>query len=174
VGLVIPVAVRPVRASPPMPHHTGHCGDIPALLGRTETRHHHNDHCATYGSPVNGTLEPAHYGGRSTNRYTATLEAAPVRAQDTPRRLNGSGIRQDGRQLRSTVRHTSTRREIVWHACKLLPPWPIKGGAAPQPRGHGTTDSDHSHALRLLHDIGTCLNQHLWDLEASPSLLPRL
>jgi hypothetical protein len=131
VGLVIPVAVRPVRASPPMPHHTGHCGDIPALLGRTETRHHHNDHCATYGSPVNGTLEPAHYGGRSTNRYTATLEAAPVRAQDTPRRLNGSGIRQDGRQLRSTVRHTSTRREIVWHACKLLPPWPIKGGAAP-------------------------------------------
>jgi hypothetical protein len=21
--------------------------------------------------------------------------------------------------------------EIVWHACKLLPPWPIKGGAVP-------------------------------------------
>jgi hypothetical protein len=64
------------------------------------TRHRHNGHRATYGSPVNGTLEPAHYGVRSTNRYTATLEAAPVRAQDTPRRLNGSGIRQDDRQLR--------------------------------------------------------------------------
>jgi hypothetical protein len=62
----------------------------------------------------------------------------------------------------------------VRHACKLLPPWLIKGGAAPQPRGEGTTDSDHSHALRLLHDIGTCLNQHLWDLEASPSLPPCL
>jgi hypothetical protein len=60
--------------------------------------------------PVNGTLELAPHGGRSTNRYTATLEAAPVRAQDAPRRLNGSGIRQDGRQLRSTVRHTSTHR----------------------------------------------------------------
>jgi hypothetical protein len=81
--------------------------------------------------PVNGTLEPAHYGGQSTNRYTATLEAAPIRAQDAPRRLNRSRIRQDGRQLRSTARHTSTRREIVRHACKLLPPWPIKGGAAP-------------------------------------------
>jgi hypothetical protein len=109
--------------------HPRHCRTTPGTVART--RHSHNDHCATYGSPVNGTLEPAHYGGRSTNRYTATLEAAPVRAQDIPRRLNGSGIRQDGRQLRSTVRHTSTRREIVWHACKLLPPWPIKGGAAP-------------------------------------------
>jgi hypothetical protein len=47
----------------------------------------------------------------------------------------------------------------VRHACKLLPPWPIKGGAAPQPRGHGTTNNNHSHALRLPHDIGTRLNQ---------------
>jgi hypothetical protein len=68
---------------------------------------------------------------QSTNRYTAALEAAPVRTQDAPRRLSRSGIRQDGRQLHSTVCHTSTRREIVRHACKLLPPWPIKGGAAP-------------------------------------------
>jgi hypothetical protein len=65
-------------------------------------------------------------------------------------------------------------REIVQHACKLLPPWPIKGGAVPRPRGHGTTDSDHPHALRLPHDIGTCLNQYLWDLEARPPLPPCL
>jgi hypothetical protein len=91
-----------------------------------------------------------------------------------PRRLNRSGIRQDDRQLRSTARHTFTRREIVRHACKLLPPWPIKGGAAPQPRGDETTDNDYSRALRLLHDIGTCLNQHLWDLGAKPPLPPRL
>jgi hypothetical protein len=109
-GSVIPVAVRPVRPSPPLLHHGGQCGDIPALLGRTGTGHHHNGHCAMYWPPVNGTLEPAHHGGRSTNRYIATLEAAPARAQDTPRRLNGSGIRQDGCQLRSTIHHTSTRR----------------------------------------------------------------
>jgi hypothetical protein len=40
----------------------------------------------------------------------------------------------------------------------LLPPWPIKGGAVPQPRGDGTTNNIHLHALCLLHDIGTCLN----------------
>jgi hypothetical protein len=98
---------------------------------------------------------------QSTNRYTAALEAAPVRAQDAPRCLNKSRIRQDGRQLRSTVRHTSTRLEIVQRACKLLPPWPIKGGAVPQQweGGGGKTDNNHSLALRLLHDIGTHLNQ---------------
>jgi hypothetical protein len=124
--------------------------------------------------PVSGALESAHCGGQSTNRYTAALEVAPVRAQDAPRCLNRSGIRQDGRQLPSTARHTSTRRETVRHACKLLPPWPIKGGAVPQPRGYETTDNDHSHALRSLHDNDTCLNQNLWDLEATPSLPPLL
>jgi hypothetical protein len=109
-----------------------------------------------------------------TNRYAATLEAAPVRAQDAPRRLNRSRIRQDGCQLRGIARHTSTRREIVRHVCKLLPPWPIKGGEVPQLRGYGTTDSNHPHALRLLLDIGTCLNQYLWDLEARPPLPPLL
>jgi hypothetical protein len=116
-GSVIPVAVSPVRPSPPRPHHAGRCGDIPTLLERTGTRHHHNGHCATYGLPVNGTLESAHHDDRSTNYCVAALGAAPVRAQDAPRRLNGSGIRQDGRQLRNTVRHTATRIEIVRHAC---------------------------------------------------------
>jgi hypothetical protein len=74
-------------------------------------------------------------GSQTTNHYAATLLAAPVRAQDAPRRLDWSRIRQDGRQLRGTARHISTRREIVRHACKLLPPWPIKGGAVPQPQG---------------------------------------
>jgi hypothetical protein len=106
------------------------------LLGRAGTRHRHNGQCATYGLPVNSTLELAHHSGQSTNRYTATLEAAPVQAQDAPRRLNRSEIRKDSRQLCSTVLHTCTRRGIVRHACKLLPPWPIKGG---QPPGRGET-----------------------------------
>jgi hypothetical protein len=74
-------------------------------------------------------------GGRTTNHYAATLEAAPVQAYDAPRHPNRSRIRQDGRQLRGTARHASTRREIVRHTCKLLPPWPIKGGTVPQPWG---------------------------------------
>jgi hypothetical protein len=97
--------------------------------------------------PVNGTLESARYGGQSTNRYTAALEAAPVRAQDAPRRLNRSGIRQDGRQLHNATRHTSTHRETVWHACKLISPWPIKGWAVPQPRGHRGRRTAITHTL---------------------------
>jgi hypothetical protein len=116
-GSVIVVAISPVRPSPPLPHHAGRCGDIPAQLGRTGTRHRHNGHCATYGLPVNGTLELAHHGGRSTNYCAAALEAAPVQAQDAPRHLNGSRIRQNDRQLRGTVRHTATCIEIVRHAC---------------------------------------------------------
>jgi hypothetical protein len=129
--------------------------------------------CYVWAS-VNDTLELAHYGGWATHHYTAALEATPVRAQDAPRHLNRGEIRQDGRQLHSTAHHTPTRREIVRHACKLLPPWPIKGGAAPLPQGDGTMDSEHSYALRLLHDIGICLNQYLWDLEATPSVPPCL
>jgi hypothetical protein len=73
-------------------------------------------------APLGGTLESARGGGRTTNHYAVTLETAPVRAQDAPGRLDRSRICQDGRQLRGTTSHTSIRREIVRHTCKLLPP----------------------------------------------------
>jgi hypothetical protein len=44
----------------------------------------------------------------------------------------------------------------------------------PPAAGDTTTDSDHTYAFRLHHDIGTRLNQYLWDLEAQPPLPPRL
>jgi hypothetical protein len=120
------------------PHHCSATPGIvttsPTLLECTGTGHRHDRHCTAYGRPVDGTLEPARGGGRTTNHYATTLEAAPVRAQDATRRPDWSRIRQDSRQLRGTARHTSTRRKIVQHACKLLPPWPIKGGAVPQPQ----------------------------------------
>jgi hypothetical protein len=72
------------------------------------------------------------------NHHVSTLEVAPVRAQDTPRRRDWSKIRQDGRQLYGTIRHTATRGQIVRYACNLLPPWPIKGGPAPRPQGTDT------------------------------------
>jgi hypothetical protein len=134
-GAVFPVAVNLERPSPPLPHHAGHCDDTPMLLECTGTRRRHDCHCALYGAPVDDTLESAHGGSRTTNHYAAALETAPVQAQDAPRRFDWSRIRQDGCQLRGTARHASTRREIVRHACKLLPPWLIKGGAVPQPQG---------------------------------------
>jgi hypothetical protein len=161
--------------------HPRHCSTTPStvttspmLLECAGTRRRHYCHCATYGPPSTAPSNQPTDGGRPTKHYAATLEAAPVQAQGVPRRPDKGRIRQDGRQLRGTARHTATCREIVRHACKLFPPWPIKGRAVPQPRGHGTTNNDHSHAFRLLHDIGTCLNQYLWDLEARPPLPPRL
>jgi hypothetical protein len=73
--------------------------------------------------------------GQTANIYTTALEAAPVRELDAPLRPNWNKIRHDGRQLRGTARHASTRRRIVRHACKSLSPWPIKGRAIPQPQG---------------------------------------
>jgi hypothetical protein len=132
---VFPVTVNPVRPTPPLQRHAGHVTTSPMLLECTRTGRRHDRHCTAYGCPVDGTLEPARGTGQTTNHYAATLEAAPVRTQDVPRHPDWSRIRQDGRQLRGTARHASTRRKIVRHACKLLPPWPIKGGAVPQPQG---------------------------------------
>jgi hypothetical protein len=41
--------------------------------------------------------------------------------------INRSMVRQDDRQLHGIVRHTTTRSEIVRHACTSPSPWPIKG-----------------------------------------------
>jgi hypothetical protein len=54
------------------------------LLECTGTRCRHDRHCAAYEPPIDGTLEPARCGGQTTNHYAATLEVAPVQAQDAP------------------------------------------------------------------------------------------
>jgi hypothetical protein len=107
----------------------------PTLLERTGTGRRHARHCTSYGPPSTAPSSRSTGGGRTTNLYTTALEAVPVRAQDTPQRPDRSEIRQDGRQLRGTARHASTCRRIVRHTCKLLSPWPIKGGVVPQPQG---------------------------------------
>jgi hypothetical protein len=160
--------------------HPRHCSTTsgtattsPTLLERTGTGRRQACHCTSYGPPLRAPLNRPTGSGRTASLYATTLEVAPVQAQDSPRLPNRSEIHQDSRQLRGTACHASTRRRIVRHACKLLSPWPIKGRAIPQPQG-GATGSDHAHTFRLHHDIGTCLNQYLWDLEARPPLPPRL
>jgi hypothetical protein len=94
-GSVIPVAVSPVRPSPPLPHHAGHCGNIPALLGRTGTRHRHNGHCATYGpsstAPSNrpataSVNQPLHRRPRSRSCASTGRTTTPQRERDSPGR----------------------------------------------------------------------------------------
>jgi hypothetical protein len=118
--------------------HPRHCSTTPGtattsptLLERTEMGRRHARHCASYGAPLTAPSSRPAGGGRTASLYATTLEVAPVRAHDTPRRPNRSQIRQDGRQLRGTARHASPHRRIVWHACKFLSPWPIKGRAIP-------------------------------------------
>jgi hypothetical protein len=153
-GTVFSVAISPVRPSPPLQRHCnatlGTASTSPTLLRRTGTGHRHARHCASYGL-LSMAPSSQHAGsGRPSNLYATTLEAAPVRAQDPPRRPNRSRIRGDDRQLRGTARRAFTRRRIVRHACKLLSPWPIKGGAVSQPKGTDTeTDDVHLHAFRL-------------------------
>jgi hypothetical protein len=61
----------------------------------------------------------------------------------------------------------------VRHACKLPPPWPIKGGAVPLPRGEDR--SKHTRTLTALTTILALASlKNLWGLEARPPLPPRL
>jgi hypothetical protein len=136
-GTVFPVAMSPLRPSLPLQRHSGHCNAIPNAVNAHGTGHHHARYFASYDLPSMAPSSQHAGGGRTCNLCTTTLEAAPVRAQDSPRRPNRSKIRQDGRQLRGTAHHASTRRKIVRHACKLLSPWPIKGGSSP-PAARGT------------------------------------
>jgi hypothetical protein len=121
--------------------HPRHCSTTssttttsPTLLKRTGTGCRHARRCTLYGPPLTAPSSRPTGGGWTTNLYAATLEAAPVRTQDSPRCPNRSEIRQDGHQLRGTAHHAFTRRRTVRHACKLLSPWPIKGGAVSQPQ----------------------------------------
>jgi hypothetical protein len=161
-----------MRPSAPLLCHSEHCYNYSDAVEHAGAGRRHAFYCTSYG--LSSTAPSSPPGDAPVNHHASTLEVAPVQAQGTPRRRDWSKIRQDNRQLHGTVLHATTRSEIVRHACKLPSPWPIKWRQSPPPQGHGTTDSDLLHALRLPHDIGIRLNHILWDLEATPSLPPRL
>jgi hypothetical protein len=121
-----------VRPSPPLLRHATHCYNCSDAIEHAGTGCRHACYCTSYGSSSTAPSSPP--GDTPVNHYASTLEAAPVQAQDTPRRRDWSKIRQDGHQLHGTVRHAATRSEIVRHACKSPSPWPIKG-RPPRRRG---------------------------------------
>jgi hypothetical protein len=97
--------------------HPRHCNitpDIvttsPTLLERARTGRRHARHCASYVHPLTAPSSWPTGGGRTANLYATTLEAAPVRAQDSSQHPNRSEIRHDIHLLHGTVRHASTRR----------------------------------------------------------------
>jgi hypothetical protein len=71
--------------------HPRHCNATPGTattsptqLESTGTGRHHARHCASYGPPLMAPSNRPAGGGRATDLYTTTLEAALVRAQDAP------------------------------------------------------------------------------------------
>jgi hypothetical protein len=112
----------------------------PALLEHTGAGRRHTYRCTSYGPLSTAPSSLSADDDQTANHYATTLEAAPVRAQDTPRRHNRNEIRQDGRQLHGTAHHTFTHRRIVRHGCKSLSPWPIKGRVIPQPQRTASRD----------------------------------
>jgi hypothetical protein len=112
-GTVFSVAISPVRPSPPLRRHCnatpGTEAPSPTLLRRTGTRHRHARYCASYGLLSTAPSSQHAGSGRMSNLHATTLEAAPVQAQDSPRRPNRSKIRRDSHQLRGIVRHAFTR-----------------------------------------------------------------
>jgi hypothetical protein len=127
-----------VRPSPPLLRHAAHCYNYSGAVEHAGTGRRHACYCTAYGSSSTAPSSPPE--DAPVNHHASTLEVAPVQAQDAPQRRDWSKIRQDGRQLHDTVCHTTTRSEIVWHACKSPSPWSIKGRRLPSPRGtrHGT------------------------------------
>jgi hypothetical protein len=136
-----------VRPSPPLLRHAAHCYNCSDAIEHAGTGRRHAYYCTSYGSSSMAPSSPPE--DAPVNHCASTLEVAPVRAQDASRRRDWSKIRQDDRQLHSTVRHTTTRSEIVRHACKSPSPWPIKGRRSPPPPGYRATGSRQSYALRF-------------------------
>jgi hypothetical protein len=125
VGAVTTAAIGPVRPSRPLHHHARRCG---TCGDGTPPR---QPPCLVW-PPVNGTLESPR--GRPSNEQ-------PQRHPPSKPFLYGHRTRRDtppeagfSRTIVYSVAlyvmplHVGG---IVWHTCKLLPPWPIKGGAVP-------------------------------------------
>jgi hypothetical protein len=168
------VAPSPLLSTPcGRPCHAAHCCNYSNAVEHAGTGCRHACHCTSYG-PLS-TAPSILLGAALVNHYASTLEAAPIRVQDAPRRRDWSKIRRDGHQLYGTVRHTATRVGIVRHACHLPPPWSIKGRAAPGRAGQTRDDGQQTLTRSPPSPRYWHLPQsNLGDLEATPSLPPRL
>jgi hypothetical protein len=99
-------------ASPPSPPalsgHPRRCATVlgtaapsPALWEPGTTRHRHARCCASFGLPSAAPSNQRTNGDQTGNSHAATLEAAPGRVQDSPRRPTGA------RFVRMTINSTA-------------------------------------------------------------------
>jgi hypothetical protein len=121
--------------SPPSPSalcdHPGHCTTMPDAVEHAATGHHHDSHCASYGLMSAAPSNPHADGPRTSNLYAAPskpLLGTQRTHRDAPPEAGFARTTVYSMALYAMHLHVG---EIVWHTCKLLPPWPIKGGAVP-------------------------------------------
>jgi hypothetical protein len=130
------VAIGPVQPSPPSWRHPRHCSAIPDAVGSTGLRD------AATPAAVPRTASRQLHPRIST--WATTERKTPTPPPSKPL-LDGYRTRHDvppeARFTRtavySTTLHTMPSRvaRIVRRACKLPPPWSIKGGSVPWPQG---------------------------------------
>jgi hypothetical protein len=122
-------------ASPPSPlalsGHPGHCNAIPDIVEAWGDKTPPRPLLCLVRPPVSCTLESAHGrrpNGRLLRHHPRSRSWTDTRHAMTPRQGQDSQGRPSTPQLHAIPSHVA---RIVWHACKLPPPWPIKGGADP-------------------------------------------
>jgi hypothetical protein len=115
------------------------------------------------GPPRRPVNQPLRHDPRSRSCTGTGRTTTPQREQDLPGRPS---VPPHCSPYRNTYRNSATCMSTALSLAYK------RRGSPPSVGGHGTTDSSHTHALRLPHDIGTCLNHTsgTW----RPRLLSRL
>jgi hypothetical protein len=158
-GCVTSVTIGPLRPSPPSQHHPEHCSAIPNAVGGTGRK---DTATPDVVRPTASRQLPPRVSVRMTTKWGISTPPPLKPLRDGHRARHDAP--PEARFARTAVHSVALSAmpshvvRIVRNACKLPPPWPIKGGAVPWPQ-RGMTDGTHPHAFRLHPDIGTCLNQ---------------
>jgi hypothetical protein len=131
-GAVTSVSIGPVRPPPPSHHHPWHCITIPYIVGIRGDKTPPCRLLCARRPPISRTLE--------SNVRMTTPRPPPSKPL-----LGGHRARHDvppEARLTRTAVHSVVLCAIppqvartVRHACKLPPPWPIKGRVVPWPQG---------------------------------------
>jgi hypothetical protein len=132
VRWVSSIAIGHVRPSPPSQCHPGHCSAIPDAVGARGDKTPPRPLVCPVRLPISYTLESAHEGTPSSPLPSKPLLDGHRARHDAPPEARFARTAVYSTALYAIPSHIA---RTVWHACKLPPPWPIKGGAVPWPKG---------------------------------------
>jgi hypothetical protein len=122
VERVSSITFGPVRPSPPLCHHLGHCCTILGAVGARDDETLPRSLLCIYGIPSAEPSSQRMNDDRTGSPHATTLEAAPRQVQDSPRRRSGA------RFARTTVNSVTlyamppyVALRTVRHDCKPPP-----------------------------------------------------